>query len=108
MFDAGIVGAGGIVGCAIARELTCRGLSVVGFEKHAMACQEISGLNSRVIHSGFHETPGSLKAKLAREGSALIAQYAEQHSVTLHRTGMLIAIPHGGIRAGLWREADAL
>jgi L-2-hydroxyglutarate oxidase LhgO len=51
MFDAGIVGAGGIVGCAIARELTCRGLSVVGFEKHAMACQEISGLNSRVIHS---------------------------------------------------------
>src|SRR5262249_12547105 len=26
----------------------------------------------------------------------------------LMQTGMLIAIPHGGIRAGLWREGDAL
>ncbi len=108
MFDVGIIGAGGIVGCAISRELAFRGLSVVGIEKHSRACQETSGLNSRVIHSGFHETPGSLKATLAREGSQLIAQYAEQHGIKLLPTGMFIAIPHGSIRAGLWREADAL
>jgi len=108
MFDVGIVGAGGVVGCAMARELACRGFSVVGIEKHLAPCQETSGRNSRVIHSGFHETPGSLKAKLARESSELIAQYAKDRGVKLMRTGMLIAIPHGGIRAGLWREADAL
>jgi L-2-hydroxyglutarate oxidase LhgO len=108
MFDVGIVGAGGIVGCAIARALAFRGLSVIGIEKHAGACQETSGLNSRVIHSGFHEVAGTLKAELAREGSQLITRYAEEHGIDLLRTGMLIAIPHGGIRAGLWREADSL
>ena len=108
MFDVAIIGAGGIVGSAIARELASRGLSVIGIEKHSTPCQETSGLNSRVIHSGFHEIPGTLKARLAPEGSKLIEQYAEQHSVKLLRTGMLIAIPHGSIRAGLWREADAL
>src|SRR5206468_3502061 len=35
-------------------------------------------------------------------------QYAEQRNIPLLRTGMLIAIPHGSIRAGLWKEADAL
>jgi glycerol-3-phosphate dehydrogenase len=108
MFDVCIIGAGGIVGCATARELALHGLSVAGIEQHPAACQETSGLNSRVIHSGFHEVPGTLKAELAREGSRLITSYAEQHGIGLLRTGMLIAIPHGGIRAGLWREADAL
>ena len=108
MFDAGIVGGGGIVGCAIARELAGHGLSVAAIEKHPTACQETSALNSRVIHSGFHEIPGTLKAELAREGSRLIIRYAEERGVKLLRTGMLIAIPHGSIRAGLWRETGAL
>src|SRR6266851_1448864 len=108
MFDVVIIGAGGIVGCAMARELAGRGLSVAGIEKHPTVCQETSGLNSRVIHSGFHEIPGTLKARLAREGSQLMIRYAEEHGIDFLRTGMLIAIPHGGIRAGLWREADAL
>jgi glycerol-3-phosphate dehydrogenase len=108
MFDVAVLGAGGIVGSAIARELAGRGLSVAGIEKHPTACQETSGLNSRVIHSGFHEIPGTLKARLAREGSQLMIRYAEERGIKLLRTGMLIAIPHGGIRAGLWREADAL
>jgi glycerol-3-phosphate dehydrogenase len=108
MFDVCVVGAGGIVGCAIARELAMQGLSTAGIEKHDGTCRETSGLNSRVIHSGFHEAKGTLKAELAREGSELIARYAEQHHIDLLRTGMLIAIPHGSIRAGLWREADAL
>ena len=108
MFDVCIIGAGGIIGCAIARELALTGVSVVGIEKYPAVCGETSGLNSRVIHSGFHEVPGSLKAKLACEGSRLIIQYAEKRDIGLLHTGMLIAIPHGGIRAGLWRDAGAL
>jgi L-2-hydroxyglutarate oxidase LhgO len=108
MFDVCIVGAGGIVGAAIARELASHHFSVIGVEKHPGVCQETSGLNSRVIHSGFHEVPGTLKAELAREGSALITKYAEEHNIDVMRTGMLIAVPHGGIREGLWREAGAL
>src|SRR5207244_289747 len=108
MFDAAIIGAGGVVGSAIARELATRGLSVAAIEKHPTACQETSGLNSRVVHSGFHEIPGTLKARLAREGSELMIRYAEERGIRLLRSGMLIAIPHGGISAGLWREAGAL
>src|SRR5262245_26828318 len=100
MFDACIIGAGGVVGAAIARELAQQGLSVAALEKHRIACQETSGLNSRVIHSGFHEAPKSLKAKLAFEGSRLIHQYAEERGIKLLNTGMLIAIPHGSIRQG--------
>lgn len=107
MFEVGIIGAG-IVGCAIARELAQRGVSVAVIEKHDGACQETSGLNSRVIHSGFHEQPGTLKAMLAFEGSRRVIQYAEDRGIAFLRTGMLIAVPHGSIRAGLWREAFAL
>src|SRR5262245_35803551 len=108
MYDVCIIGAGGIVGCAIARELSLKGLSVVGLEKHHAACQETSGLNSRVIHSGFHEKPGTLKATLAREGSALIKRYAHERGIELLNTGMLIAVPHGAAGLGLWREATSL
>jgi glycerol-3-phosphate dehydrogenase len=108
MFDVSIIGAGGIVGCAIVRELAQRGFSVAGIEKHETTCQETSGRNSRVIHSGFHESAGTLKARLAYEGSTLLIRYAEEHRIPFLRTGMLIAIPHGSIRAGLWKEADSL
>ena len=97
-----------MVGCAIARELSLRGFRVIGFEKHPKPCQETSGLNSCVIHSGFHEKPGSLKATLAREGSRLLIQYAGQRDIRLLETGMLIAVPYGSIQAGLWRDASAL
>jgi glycerol-3-phosphate dehydrogenase len=108
MYDVCIIGAGGIVGCSIARELAMRGLSVAGVEKHDRICQETSGLNSRVIHSGFHEAPGTLKATLAREGSNIIIRYARDRGIKLLNTGMLIAVPHGGIQSGLWKEAASL
>ena len=108
MYDACVIGAGGLVGCAIVREPAQRGLNVAGLEKHLQSCQETSGFNSRVIHSGFHEAAGTLKSQLAREGSALVAEYARQHEIQLLQTGMLIAVPRGGIRQGLWRESRAL
>jgi len=107
MFDVCIIGAG-IVGCAITRELAQRNLSVALVEKHTTFCQETSGHNSNVIHSGFHEIPGTLKSRLTLEGSRQILEYAERHSIQLLRTGMLIAIPSGSISAGLWKETGAL
>src|ERR1051325_9404290 len=108
MFDACIIGGGGVVGAAIAREFALRGLSVVALEKHQDACRETSAFNSHVIHSGFHEKPGTLKSRLAPEGSALMVRYAAEHAIRILDTGMLIAVPRGSIRAGLWKETDAL
>jgi glycerol-3-phosphate dehydrogenase len=108
VYDVCIVGAGGVVGHAIARELALKHWSVAGLEKHSLAAQETSGRNSRVIHSGFHEIPGTLKANLAREGSKLIVEYAKARHIKLLNTGMLIAVPYGALRDGLWKEGGAL
>src|SRR4029079_87907 len=110
-YDIGIVGAG-VVGCAIARELAGRRwqrpLRIITGERHERVAEETSGRNSGVLHSGIHERPGSLKARLAREGSAMAVAYAERRNIPLLRTGMVIAIAREDIRRGLWREASML
>lgn len=63
----GVVGAG-ILGLAIARELTLRfpGISVTVFEKEGHVAAHQSGHNSGVVHAGVYYPPGSLKALLCR------------------------------------------
>ena len=107
-FDVCVIGAGGVVGSAILRALASTGLSVLGLERHDGPARETSGLNSRVVHSGFHEIPGTLKSELALAGSRMLISYAEEKGVPLLRSGMLIAVPRGAIQHGLWREAGAL
>jgi glycerol-3-phosphate dehydrogenase len=106
--DVCVIGAGGVVGSAIMRELALHGVSVVGLEKHLAPAQETSGANSRVVHSGFHEKPGTLKARLALEGSRLLHEYAASKGVRTLRTGMLIAIPRDALGSALWRDAASL
>jgi len=110
-YDVCIVGAG-VVGCAIARELTHRRwerpLRIVVIEQHDGVAKETSGRNSGVLHSGIHEQPRSLKGQLAREGSALAVSYALERGIPLLRTGMVIAISWEDVRRGLWREISTL
>jgi glycerol-3-phosphate dehydrogenase len=110
-YDVCIVGAG-VVGCAIARELGARRwprpLRIIVVERHDHPGEETSRRNSGVLHSGIHEHPGSLKARLAREGSALALAYAVRHHIPLLRTGMVVAISREDIRRGLWREISML
>jgi L-2-hydroxyglutarate oxidase LhgO len=106
-FDACVVGAGGVVGMAVARTLANRHHSVAAIEQHGSAAQETSGRNSNVIHSGFHEIRGTLKARLALQGSRLVMDYASRKGVPCLQTGMLIAVPEGALREGLWKEAHA-
>lgn len=110
-YDVCIVGAG-VVGCAIARELGQRfpekPLRVIVLEQRERAGEETSSRNSGVLHSGIHEHPSSLKARLAREGSALAVSYAVQRGIPLLRTGMVIAFSWQDVRRGLWREVSTL
>jgi glycerol-3-phosphate dehydrogenase len=110
-YDVCIVGAG-VVGCAIARELSGRRwhrpIRVIVLERHEHAGEETSGRNSGVLHSGIHERSGSLKARLAREGSALALAYAVRRNIPLLRSGMTIAVAREDIRRGLWREISML
>jgi glycerol-3-phosphate dehydrogenase len=63
VFDVIIIGAG-VIGAAIARELSKYTLQVAIVERNLQAAQETSAGNSGVIHGGFDPTPGTLNAKL--------------------------------------------
>jgi len=87
--DVAIIGAG-VVGCAIARELSGRFKSVLLLDKEAAVGFHTSGRNSGVVHSGFNPKPGTLKAALCVEGSRLIRQYCKEQGVPCEQVGTYV------------------
>jgi glycerol-3-phosphate dehydrogenase len=62
-FDMIVIG-GGVIGAAIARELSKYNLQIAILEANLQVAQETSAGNSGVIHGGFDPTPGTVNAKL--------------------------------------------
>lgn len=67
-YDVLIVG-GGIIGCAIARQLSRYHLRVALCEKEAEVGFGTTKANSGIIHGGHHASPETLKGKLEWEGN---------------------------------------
>ena len=88
-YDVIIIG-GGVIGSAIARELTRYRLSVGVLEKESDVCTQTSGRNTGMLHAGFLYKPGSLKAVCAVEGNAEFDRVARELDVPFKRTGKLI------------------
>ena len=86
-----IVG-GGIVSLASALALLERipGLRLTLLEKESALAAHQSGHNSGVVHAGLYYVPGSLKARLCREGRAELESFCQEHGVPLRRTGKLV------------------
>jgi L-2-hydroxyglutarate oxidase LhgO len=89
--SAGVIG-GGILGLAVARELTIRypGTRVTVFEKEDHVAAHQSGHNSGVVHAGIYYTPGSLKARLCLRGGNLLREFCARHDVRLREFGKLV------------------
>jgi L-2-hydroxyglutarate oxidase len=89
--DLAVVG-GGIVGLAVARELTARnpGASVCVLEREAEIGTHQTGHNSGVIHAGVYYVPGSLKARLCVEGAREMYEYCAARGIASERCGKLI------------------
>lgn len=89
--DIAIVGAG-ILGLATALRLleAKPDLRVILLEKEPAIASHQTGHNSGVIHAGLYYQPGSLKARLCREGKAALERFCEEHSIPVERTGKLV------------------
>ncbi|MEV6170841.1 FAD-dependent oxidoreductase [Streptomyces sp. NPDC051954] len=89
-YDVVIVGAG-VVGCAIARELACHpGLRVALVEERDDVGDATSKANTAILHTGFDAVPGSLEARLVREGSRQLAAYAAESGIPVETVGALL------------------
>ncbi|MCI8385174.1 MAG: NAD(P)/FAD-dependent oxidoreductase [Acutalibacter sp.] len=88
-YDAAIIGAG-VTGCAIARELSRRQGRFLVLERALDVCEGTSKANSAIVHAGFDAQPGSLKAKMNREGSLAMDKLCEELDVPFRRAGALV------------------
>ena len=86
--DVLIVGAG-VIGNAIARELSRFQIHVEVLEKEQDVGLETSCRNSGVLHSGINYAPGTLRAELNVRGNALMDDLCRDLKVKLKRIGKL-------------------
>ncbi|MFZ0769851.1 MAG: L-2-hydroxyglutarate oxidase [Candidatus Sulfotelmatobacter sp.] len=91
-----IIVGGGIVGLAVALEITQRfpRLRLLLLEKEEHVGRHQSGHNSGVIHSGVYYKPGSLKAKLCVTGAAAMVEFCREHGIAHQVCGKVIVATH--------------
>src|SRR5271166_3322547 len=101
-----IVG-GGIVGLAVALEITRRfpHLSLLLLEKEDRVGRHQSGHNSGVIHSGIYYKPGSLKAKLCVAGAAAMVEFCREHAIPNRICGKEM-VPPDRRNSSPWRNCE--
>ncbi|MGW0816626.1 FAD-dependent oxidoreductase [Streptomyces viridiviolaceus] len=89
-YDVAIVGAG-VVGCAIARRLAHHPrLRIALVEAQDDVGQGTSKANTAILHTGFDAVPGSLEARLVREGARELAAYAAESGIPVEPVGALL------------------
>jgi glycerol-3-phosphate dehydrogenase len=88
-FDVLIIG-GGVVGCAIARELSKYELDVMLLEKECDVAMGTSGRNSGVAHAGFYVPSGTLKAELNILGHRMLPTLCKDLDVPYEEIGKLV------------------
>ncbi len=87
--DVAVIGAG-VVGCAVARELSRFRVRVLVLEKELDVATGNSSRNTGMLHAGFTYKPGTLKAECAVEGNQEFDQVARELCVPFKRTGKLV------------------
>ncbi len=100
MYDVAIIGAG-VIGSAIARELSRYQANICVIEREEDVCNGTSKANSAIIHAGFDAKPGSLKAKLNVRGNELMDHLSKELDIPFTRNGSLVVCTKNQDRSGL-------
>jgi len=97
---------GGVVGCAVAREVATAWSDVFLLEQLPHVGMAASTRNSGVIHSGIYYTPGSLKARLCVRGNRLMHEFCAAHGVPHRPCGKLVVATSDSERPRLEKLLD--
>ncbi|MBA0848974.1 hypothetical protein Goshw_009406 [Gossypium schwendimanii] len=84
-----VIGAG-IVGLAVARELSLKGKEVLVLDSAPTFGTATSSRNSEVIHAGIYYPSNSLKARFCVRGRKLLYHYCSQRGIPHSQIGKLI------------------
>ncbi len=89
MYDVIVIGAG-VIGSAIARELSAYDRKVAVLEKASDVCEGTSKANSGIVHAGYDAIPGTLKAKLNLLGNEKMEALSKELDFPFRRNGSLV------------------
>jgi len=87
--DFAIIG-GGVVGCAVARQLAGFEASVALIEARGDVGDATSKANTAILHTGFDAVPGSLEATMVARGYHLLGEYAKAVGIPVEGTGAVL------------------
>ena len=104
-FDITIIGAG-VIGLAIAEELSTKYSNVLLVEKNTSCGQETSSRNSEVIHAGIYYPTGFLKATLCREGNYRLYEICRIRHIPHKMVGKVIVAINTQEINELWKIKD--
>lgn len=88
-YDVVVIGAG-IVGSAIARELSGYQLSVALLEARDDVGDGTSKANTAILHTGFDAKPGTLESAMVSRGYRLLSDYAAHTGIPVEHTGAIL------------------
>ncbi|HUT26366.1 MAG TPA: NAD(P)/FAD-dependent oxidoreductase [Sumerlaeia bacterium] len=87
--DIAIIGAG-VVGLAVAAEISRPSRDVVVLERHGSFGQDTSSRSSEVIHAGLYYPKDSLKARLCVEGKERLYEVCRKAGIPHRRIGKIV------------------
>ncbi|TDP98229.1 glycerol-3-phosphate dehydrogenase [Halanaerobium saccharolyticum] len=89
MYDVAVIGAG-VVGSAIARELSKYQLELTLIEKESDVSTGASKANTGIVHGGYVAKAGTLKGELCIQGNSMYQKLNEELNFGYKKTGGLV------------------
>lgn len=88
-YDVAVIGAG-VVGCAIARQLSRYQIRLALIDSAEDVAMGASRANSAIVHAGYDCPPGSVEARMNVRGNEMYDEWCRELDVPLQRIGSLV------------------